>query len=694
MNKCRGTLFRAIATRAVIAVIPAAMVSAYASGIFVAPPRMAAYEYVQVAEITNTPNTIGMAESPLYGMSQADINATLDQLQSIGVQNIRVFVPWGLIEQTEGSPNFSLLDMVMSAAAARNMGVMAEVNATPSWAAVPGSSNFPPGSAEPNVTKFTNFMQEFMAHQMTVNGPTYADIVSAYEIWNEPNYFVFSNPISPEAYATLLKAAYEVINRDCTHISGCTSDPTATVVAGAVGATQTFPPPGGGITLDPVTFVTRMLAALGPNALDYFDALSIHPYGTTSYTTPCPTCSSGILTPKQQVEAIMGMIGTKQVWLSEYGVSSTDPATAAVQATWIKDLLDTWQTYDQAGPVFLYTARDTAGSTDSGATLGIWTSVGGEKVYVDGNGVSHTVSEMLKDWIAAHPMPTNPGIPGIPILNPIAALVQALVSGVQAFVTAVVTAITNFLGGIAGVLSGPAAAGAAPLALRSASVASADTGGLAAESDATTADGKAAATTEKTATEETATEKTATEVTAAEETATAETPATETAALPAVAATETAAATATETAVPVKVTEPVTPTEPVKTEPVKTEPTGTTGTATEASSTGTSTGSTTPDSSAGSKSDESGKPSDSDKSGESTKSGSSKSGESTKSGGSEGQSKSGKDGNEGSGSRTRGKDGSGSGEVKAKPVTVTAGVGAAGAEGGEGASDSAGGAAS
>jgi hypothetical protein len=620
-------------------------------------------------------------------MSQADIDATLDQLQSIGVQNIRVFVPWGLIEQQDNNYDWSQLDKVMAAAAARNMGVMAEVNATPTWAGPnPGNPGFPPGSDTPNVAAFTDFLNAFMAH--SVNGNTYASIVSAYEIWNEPNYIQFSNPISPEAYATLLKAAYEAINKDCTGNSGCTSDPTATVVAGAVGAAQnTF------LTMDPVTFVTRMLAALGPNALNYFDALSVHPYGTSSYTTPCPTCGA-YLTPKQQVEAIMGMIGGKQVWLSEYGVSSTDPATAAVQATWIKDLLDTWQNYQQAGPVFIYTGRDTAGSTDPGATMGVWTSVGGEKVYVDGNGVTHTVSEMLKDWIAAHPMPTNPGIPGIPILNPIAALVQALVSGVQAFVTAVVTAITNFLGGIAGVLSGPAAAAAAPLALRSASVVSAATEGLAAGSDATTADGKAAD----------ATQKTATEQTAAEETATAETPAesTETAALPAVAATETAAATATETAVPVKVTDPVTVTEPVTTEPVKvtepvkTEPTGTTGTTTATSSTGTSTGSTTPGSSteAGSKSDESGKPSDSDKSGESTKSGSSKSGESTKSGGSEGQSKSGKDGNEGSGSRTRGKDGSGSGEAKAKPLTVTAGVGAAGAEGGEGASDSAGGAAS
>jgi hypothetical protein len=637
---------------------------------------MASYEIVQVAEITNTPNTIGMAESPLYGMSQADIDATLDQLQSIGVQNIRVFVPWGLIEQTDNTYDWSFIDRVMSAAAARNMGVMAEVNATPSWAAVPGSPNFPPGSAEPNVTKFTDFLNAFMAHQVAVPGSvlpvSYASIVSAYEVWNEPNYLLFSNPISPEAYATLLKAAYLAIN------NVITGDPTATVVAGAVGATQdSF------LTMDPVEFVQQMLTALGPDALNYFDALSIHPYGTDTYSAPCPTCAPGILTPQEQVEAIMAMIGTKKVWLSEYGVSSTDAASAATQATWIKDLLDTWQNYDQAGPVFLYTARDTAGSTDPGATMGVWTSVGGEKVYVDGNGVSHTVSEMLADWIAAHPMPTNPTNPGIPILNPIAALVQAFVAGVQALVTAVVTAITNFLGGLAGVLSAPAAA-AAPLALRSASVVSAETEGLAAESDATTADGKAADVTEKAATEETATEKTATEETAAEETATAETPAeaTETAALPAVAATETAA-TATAT-VPVKVTEP---TEPVKTEPVKTEATATTGTTTETSSSGTSTGSTTSGSSTeGSKSDESGKSSDASKSGESTKSGS------TKSGTSEGQSKSGKDGDEGSGRHTRGKDGSGSGEVKAKPVT--AGVGAEGAEGGEGSSDSAGGGAS
>jgi hypothetical protein len=619
MKPTTAGLLRALATRTVIAVIPVAMVSAYASGIFVSPPRMASYDYTQVAEIVDSSTTIGMAESPLYGMSQADINATLDQMQSIGVQNIRVFVPWALIQQSPTTYDWSELDKVMAAAAARNMGVMAEVNATPTWAGPnPGNPGFPPGSDTPNVAAFTNFMQAFMAH--TVNGASYASIVSAYEIWNEPNYIQFSNPISPEAYATLLAAVYPVIKA---------VDPTSTVVAGAVGATQNSP-----FTMDPVTFVQRMLAALGPNALNYFDALSIHPYSDQiPFSGSCPTCTPGVLTPRQQVEAIMAMIGTKKVWLSEYGVPSTDPASYQQQATWIKDLLDTWQNYQQAGPVFIYTARDQAGSTDSGANLGVWTSSGGEKVYVV-NGVSYTVSQLIAQWIAAHPLPTNPTNPGIPVLNPVLALVQSLVAGVQAFVTAVVTAITNFLGGLASSLSGVAAS-AAPLSLRSASAASSDTVSLAAESDvaagteeAKAGDGKdAGAVAAEAAAEATATEKTASAEVPAEVTKTPVEP---------VVATEPTvpAATVPAATVPAATVPAATETTTGTTTETKTETTGTKS----GTTTGTSSGSTT---SIGSSTESSGSPSES-KSG-----GSGRSGDAGKSGGSDGQSKSDKDGKEG-----------------------------------------------
>lgn len=573
MNKSKGGVLRALATRSVIAVIPAAMVSAYASGIFVSPPRIASYEFTPVAEIVVAPNTVGVAESPLYGASLDEINQQLDALQAIGVQNIRVFVPWGLIEQTNNNYDWTYIDRVMAAAAVRNMGVLAEVNGTPNWAAVdPANPSFPPGSSPPNPTAFVDFMNAFMAHTTPVNGAntSYASIVSAYEIWNEPNYIQFSNPINPEAYAALLAAVYPAIKL---------ADPTATVVAGAVGATQ-----DGFFTMNPVTFVQRMLdAGAGP----YFDALSFHPYSDeVQFSGSCPTCPPTMMTPREQLDAIKALIGiTKTIWISEYGVNSTDAATYQKQVEWITDLLDSWQSYSQAGPVFVYTGQDQAGSTDSGAHMGLWTDTGGKKFYTTPDGVVHSVSDELAAWIAAHPQVLPPPLGGI--VNPLAALFQTIVaqlqsfaSSVQAFFNSIVTAITNLFGGFASPAAVPAAS--QTLALRAASVATADATSQTAELD------PAAAATEEVKKSEggtalAAAEGTAAEATATEEAAAAEVPAEVTKAPATPAVVEPVVEPAVETTVPTKTPEPAT-TEPTATpEPATGTVSGTTP-STEASS--------------------------------------------------------------------------------------------------------------
>jgi len=422
MAKTRGRLLRRIATRGVIAALPLAMASAYASGLFIEPPRLAEAQYELVAEITTTPNTIGVATSPLYGQTKAEIERQLDDLLSIGVTNIRVFVPWGLVEPLDNVYNWSHIDDIMSAAAARNMGVMAQVNATPIWGGANGPG-FPIGSGAPNVNAFKDFMGVFANR--------YSTTVSAYEIWNEPNYYQFYNPINPEAYTELLKAVYPVLKQ---------IDPTATVVAGAVGATQSFP----GLTMNPVEFVQRMLAA---GAADFFDALSVHPYGDQiPYSGSCPSCPPGVLTPRQQVEAIMGMLAGKKVWITEYGLSTAPGGfTEAQQAAWIKDLLDHWQTYDPAlvGPIFLYTIRDALNPQDPASLenfYGLWNALGGAKASAD----------MLRDWIAAHPVIPGPGTdPGEGPPNPIAQIIAAVQQVVQAVVEVVRTAvqtIANFVG--------------------------------------------------------------------------------------------------------------------------------------------------------------------------------------------------------------------------------------------------------
>ena len=423
-------LLRSIATRSVVAALPVAMMGAYASGIFLQPPGLTAAEIELVAEISASPTTVGVAVSPLYGQTRAQIDEQLDDMLAIGVTNIRVFVPWGLIEIADDTYYWDLIDDVMEAAQARNMGVLAEINATAAFAGPNPVNPFPLGNEPPDPAKFAEFAGAF--------ADRWGDVVSAYEIWNEPNSVQFYNPISPEGYAALIKAAYPVLKG---------IDATATVVAGAVGTVQSS-----AWTLNTVEFVTRMLAV--PGAAAAFDALSVHPYSQEiPFSGTCPTCAPGLLTPREQVEALMALGGLtgKKFWITEYGVPTytplppnlqtpaPPPITPTQQAAWIMDLLNYWDNYgDRAGPIFLYTGRDSVTAVpflDEG-NFGLWYSNGSEKPII----------EQLRDWLDNPTDPTDPGTPG----NPIAQFLQALVQQIQQFVQAIVQAITNFLAALGG----------------------------------------------------------------------------------------------------------------------------------------------------------------------------------------------------------------------------------------------------
>ena len=338
-------LVRACSFRCIIAMLPIALICAYA------PPSVPSNPTAQIvpaAEIVSAPSTIGIADSGLYGQTQAQIDQTLDTLQSIGVQDIRVFVPWIFVEPAQGTYNWSYMDMVMQAAADRNMGVMVEIASTPTWA---GSSTSITGAGTPDPATYASFAAAVAKR--------YGSTISAYEIWNEPNYVLSSDPIDATAYAALLKAAYPAIKA---------VDPTATVVAGALGSVISF----GSITLDPVTFVREMLAA---GASGYFDALSFHPY---QESLPFSSGAGVANSPLMQLNAIYQLLqqygdGNLKIWISEFGASTND-VSEQTQADLIKNLIDTWQTLAYAGPVFIYTAQDgVAGADGFGIYNADWT---------------------------------------------------------------------------------------------------------------------------------------------------------------------------------------------------------------------------------------------------------------------------------------------------------------------------------
>jgi polysaccharide biosynthesis protein PslG len=469
MKKASQGLLKAIATRGVIAAIPVAMASAYASNLFVpVPPRMASYEYQQVAEITVSPNTVGVAASPLYGQTKAQIDQQLSEMQALGVQNIRVFVPWGLVDafgpSQPGSLSWSLLDTVMQSAKEHGMGVLAEVDSTPPGGVAPGT---PSGGNTPDPAKFAAFMTKFVTK--------YGETVSAYEIWNEPNGILSSNPINPAAYAALVKAAYQAIKP---------LDPTATVVAGAVGHVVTF----GNITMDPVDFVKAMIAA-DPTIGQYFDALSYHPYDVSL------PFSQGNIDPNSgwwasdtafnQLKDLVKLFPTKKVWITEFGVPTytyTDAngvvhtITQDQQEKYIADLIKNWAASfgANAGPIFLYTGRDTAtGSANPEDNYGLWNLLGQPK---------EVITDFLIQWFKDHPQNgTGPTIPGqpTPVPNPLAAIVQALAKQFQAIAAQVQASVAAFAQAIAKALASiggaPAVTTSTALALKVASVPTSDT---------------------------------------------------------------------------------------------------------------------------------------------------------------------------------------------------------------------------
>ena len=96
MWRCVPLSVRGIANRAVIGVTAAALVAATGSH-FVMPEvkHVVSYDVMNVAAIDESPTTIGIADSNIYFTDSLDeVKDRLDLIESLGVGNVRLLVPW------------------------------------------------------------------------------------------------------------------------------------------------------------------------------------------------------------------------------------------------------------------------------------------------------------------------------------------------------------------------------------------------------------------------------------------------------------------------------------------------------------------------------------------------------------------------------------------------------------------------
>lgn len=277
----------------------------------------------------------------LYGgdvqPSAQDLDRELDAVSQTGATWLRVVFDAFRIETAKGQFDWTYPDLLVNSARKHNLKVLVVVSFAPDWSRPAGA----PFSAPPTD-------DEDFADFAAATAQRYADRVSHWEIWNEPNateYLTFAGDTATR-YTALLKAAYSAIKK---------VQPNSTVITGGLSrAGQTTPP----------VFVERMYSA---GAQGYFDAVAMHPYVSPAGITADPYNG---WTDVARVHAIMVAHGDggKSIWLTELGAPTAagpDGVSQQEQAKQITDVLAAAASTGFCGPAFIFTVRDVGGARAS-----------------------------------------------------------------------------------------------------------------------------------------------------------------------------------------------------------------------------------------------------------------------------------------------------------------------------------------
>jgi hypothetical protein len=220
--------------------------------------------------------------------SEADALAELDMLHADGMRIVRFDASWRNMEPRRGEYQYlDKLDVIISAAVARDVAPLISVVETPEWAN--GDGPWVPARDPQDYANFVGMLAS-----------RYAGRVIGWEIWNEPDLVLFWKPKpNPVRYAKLLIAASAAIR---------SADPAALVV-------------GGSITFGNVPFLEALYDAGAKGA---FDVLAVHPYTLKHAPDDESDRYHSLTAILDDVHAALVAHGDAQipVWVTEFGWAS------------------------------------------------------------------------------------------------------------------------------------------------------------------------------------------------------------------------------------------------------------------------------------------------------------------------------------------------------------------------------------
>jgi len=245
----------------------------------------------------------------------------LDDIERLGSYWVRQHFPWREIEPEEGIYDWARWDAVVEAVGRQELGLIAVLDGPPDWALRRDPVPLP---CEPpcRVEAYARFVRALAQR--------YAEIIQAYQVWDEPNLSQAwgSGHVAACGYATLLEAAYGAIHE---------ADPSATVLGGGLAPTQATGP----ADLNDLTYLDQ-LYALGGGA--YFDVLAVKGYGFWSgpedrRVAPDVLNFSRLVAVRDL--ALRRGDAAKPLWVVEWGWHVTRPDAGAAAPPWGTDALET-----------------------------------------------------------------------------------------------------------------------------------------------------------------------------------------------------------------------------------------------------------------------------------------------------------------------------------------------------------------
>ncbi len=289
-------------------------------------------------------------------LSDAKLNAYLDDLASLGVGWLRFDISWNDVQYNNSTTyDWAPIDRVVAQANARHIKLLPILLYTPTWARL-SSCSHDEYCAPADPAQFAQFAGE-AAKRYAPQG------VHQWEIWNEPNMGAWwGSKGNVKGYSDLLKVTSVAIR---------SQDTQAFIITGGTGPAATD-----GTDVAPLDFISGLYQN---GAKSSFDAIGHHPY-----TYPVPATFKEDWNAWMQmaltttsIRSIMAVNGdsAKQIWSTEYGaptggsktsatmsnygtVTNADHVSEDLQAYILSEAVKTRATQSWAGPLFWYSYID------------------------------------------------------------------------------------------------------------------------------------------------------------------------------------------------------------------------------------------------------------------------------------------------------------------------------------------------